>query len=69
MVGFTKWLSKLYQNQGSLIFSPPRFDWGEQIVLITGGKATAYPVSAESYPLKVPLELESYWPTHSPFGT
>lgn len=33
----TKWLSKLYRNQGSLFFGPGRFDWGEQIVVVTGG--------------------------------
>lgn len=31
------WLSTLYRNQGKLLFSPPRFDWGEQIVVVTGG--------------------------------
>jgi len=34
---FVKWCSRLYRNQGSLIFGPGRFDWGEQIVVITGG--------------------------------
>jgi len=32
-----KWVSLLYRNQGSLIFRPKSLDWGEQIVLITGG--------------------------------
>ncbi|KAJ3769956.1 retinal short-chain dehydrogenase reductase [Lentinula raphanica] len=31
------WLSTLYRNQGNLLYSPPRFDWGEQIVVVTGG--------------------------------
>ncbi|KAH7878060.1 uncharacterized protein C8R40DRAFT_1225046 [Lentinula edodes] len=31
------WLSTLYRNQGSLLFRAPRFDWGEQIVVVTGG--------------------------------
>jgi len=31
------WAGRLYENQGSFFFSPPRFDWGEQIVVITGG--------------------------------
>lgn len=31
------WLSLLYRNQGSLLFRPERFDWGEQIVVVTGG--------------------------------
>lgn len=36
---FLKWYSRLYRNQGSLLFGPPRFDWGEQIVVITGGSS------------------------------
>jgi hypothetical protein len=35
--GFVKWYSKLFRNQGSLLFAPPRFDWGEQIIVVTGG--------------------------------
>ncbi|KAJ3979641.1 retinal short-chain dehydrogenase reductase [Lentinula detonsa] len=31
------WLSTLYRNQGSLLYRPPRYDWGEQIVVVTGG--------------------------------
>ncbi|CCM00681.1 uncharacterized protein FIBRA_02720 [Fibroporia radiculosa] len=34
---FLKWCSTLYRNQGSLLFASPRLDWGEQIVVITGG--------------------------------
>ncbi|KAK7060386.1 hypothetical protein VNI00_001151 [Paramarasmius palmivorus] len=34
-----KWLSRLWRNQGSLFFAPKRFDWGEQIVVITGGSS------------------------------
>lgn len=37
--GFIKWCSRLYRNQGSLLFGPPRFDWGEQVVVITGGSS------------------------------
>ncbi|KAF9077005.1 retinal short-chain dehydrogenase reductase [Rhodocollybia butyracea] len=33
------WLSTLYRNQGNLLFSPSRFDWGEQIVVVTGGSS------------------------------
>jgi NAD(P)-dependent dehydrogenase (short-subunit alcohol dehydrogenase family) len=32
-----KWYSRLYRNQGNLLFGPGSVDWGEQIVLITGG--------------------------------
>lgn len=32
-----KWYSRLYRNQGNLFFGPGSVDWGEQIVLITGG--------------------------------
>ena len=35
--GFLRWYSRLYRNQGSLFFRPARFDWGEQIVVVTGG--------------------------------
>ncbi|KAF8351653.1 retinal short-chain dehydrogenase reductase [Amanita rubescens] len=34
-----KWLSKLYRNQGSIFSSPKPLDWGEQIILITGGSS------------------------------
>lgn len=34
---FVRWCSRLYRNQGSLIYGPGKFDWGEQIVVITGG--------------------------------
>ncbi|KAI9447962.1 retinal short-chain dehydrogenase/reductase [Lactarius indigo] len=34
---FFKWYSRLYRNQGSLLFGPGAVDWDEQIVLITGG--------------------------------
>ncbi|OBZ76728.1 Short-chain dehydrogenase/reductase family 16C member 6 [Grifola frondosa] len=36
---FLKWYSRLYRNQGSLLFGPPRLDWGEQIVVVTGGSS------------------------------
>ena len=35
--GFSRWYSKLYRNQGSLLFSPVPLDWGEQVILVTGG--------------------------------
>ncbi|KAI0068718.1 retinal short-chain dehydrogenase/reductase [Artomyces pyxidatus] len=34
---FLKWYSRLFRNQGSLLFGPGALDWGEQIVLVTGG--------------------------------
>ncbi|PAV21151.1 retinal short-chain dehydrogenase reductase [Pyrrhoderma noxium] len=34
-----KWISRLYRNGGNLFFAPPRLDWGEQIVVITGGSS------------------------------
>ncbi|KAI0775952.1 retinal short-chain dehydrogenase/reductase [Trametes elegans] len=36
---FLKWYSRLYRNQGNLIFGPRRLDWGEQLVVITGGSS------------------------------
>ena len=35
--GLLKWYSRLYRNQGNLLFGPASVEWGEQIVLITGG--------------------------------
>jgi short-subunit dehydrogenase len=34
-----KWLSELWRNQGSLFFGPGRFQWGDQIVVVTGGSS------------------------------
>ncbi|TFK43755.1 retinal short-chain dehydrogenase/reductase [Crucibulum laeve] len=36
---FIKWYSRLYRNQGSLLFGPGPFDWGEQIIVVTGGSS------------------------------
>ncbi|KAI0638346.1 retinal short-chain dehydrogenase/reductase [Trametes polyzona] len=36
---FLRWYSRLYRNQGSLIHGPPRLDWGEQLVVVTGGSS------------------------------
>lgn len=38
--GSIKWYSRLYRNQGKLLYGPAQFDWGEQIVVITGGAYT-----------------------------
>ena len=38
-LGFLRWYSRLYRNQGSLLFGPPRLDWGDQLVVITGGSS------------------------------
>jgi hypothetical protein len=35
--GFIAWYSRLYRNQGSLLFGPGPLDWGEQIIVVTGG--------------------------------
>lgn len=39
--GALKWYSRLYRNQGSLLFGPGPLDWGEQIVVVTGGTYSA----------------------------
>ena len=39
--GVLKWYSRLYRNQGSLLFGPGPLDWGEQIVVVTGGTYSA----------------------------
>jgi len=36
---FLKFASRLWRNSGSWLYSPERIDWGEQIVLITGGSS------------------------------
>lgn len=36
-VGFVKWCSLLYRNHESFFFGSPPLDWGEQVVVITGG--------------------------------
>ncbi|KAJ3561576.1 hypothetical protein NP233_g10109 [Leucocoprinus birnbaumii] len=36
---FTKWISLLYRNQQNLFFAPKALDWGEQVVVITGGSS------------------------------
>ena len=36
--GVLKFASRLWRNSGSWLYSPQRLDWGEQVVLITGGK-------------------------------
>ena len=37
VLGFLKWCSRLHRNQGNLLFGPPRLDWGDQLVVVTGG--------------------------------
>ncbi|KAG6821501.1 hypothetical protein H0H93_000009 [Arthromyces matolae] len=39
LFGFIKWCSRLYRNQRGLFFGPAKFDWGSQIVVITGGSS------------------------------
>ncbi|KAG6832146.1 hypothetical protein H0H92_004877 [Tricholoma furcatifolium] len=39
LFGFIKWCSRLYRNQRSFLFGPGKLDWGEQIVVITGGSS------------------------------
>jgi len=34
-----KWVSRLYSNQGSFWYAPQRFDWGDQIIVVTGGSS------------------------------
>ncbi|KAF9448248.1 retinal short-chain dehydrogenase/reductase [Macrolepiota fuliginosa MF-IS2] len=38
-IWFLKWISKLYRNQGNLLFGPKPLDWDEQIVVVTGGSS------------------------------
>ncbi|KAK7061855.1 hypothetical protein R3P38DRAFT_678613 [Favolaschia claudopus] len=34
-----RWISRLYSNQGSLMYAPRPLDWSDQIVVITGGSS------------------------------
>ncbi|KAF7355520.1 hypothetical protein MSAN_01469000 [Mycena sanguinolenta] len=34
-----KWLSRLYSNQGNLLYAPRPLEWSDQIVVITGGSS------------------------------
>lgn len=63
--GSVKWYSRLYRNQGSLLFGPGPFDWGEEIVLITGGTHTSQFLSC----LKTDLRFRRfrYWGTVSKY--
>ncbi|TFK83113.1 retinal short-chain dehydrogenase/reductase [Polyporus arcularius HHB13444] len=36
---FARWCSRLYRNQGNLLFGPGRLDWGDQLVVVTGGSS------------------------------
>lgn len=36
---FGRWYSLLYRNQGSLLYGPGNFNWGDQIVVVTGGSS------------------------------
>jgi len=47
--GFLKWYSRLYRNQGSLLFGPGPLDWGEQIVLVTGGTYSPHNAIESAY--------------------
>lgn len=66
---FIQWYSRLYRNQGSLLFRPPRFDWGEQIVIITGGSSGLGELLANTLAVRnvtvvvldvKPIETENY---------
>jgi hypothetical protein len=39
-----KYINRLYAARGSYFFLPPRLNWEEQIVLITGGKPSSWPL-------------------------
>lgn len=64
-----RWYSRLYRNQGSLLFGPAPLDWGEQIVLITGGSSGIGELLANTMAVRnvtvvvldvKPIETENY---------
>ncbi|KAF9481842.1 retinal short-chain dehydrogenase/reductase [Pholiota conissans] len=66
---FVKWYSKLYRNQGSLLFGPSAFDWSEEIVIITGGSSGIGELLANTLAVRnvavvvldiKPIETENY---------
>jgi hypothetical protein len=48
VLGTIKWISRLYSNQGNLFYAPRPFEWGEQIVVITGGRSRPQCVMADT---------------------
>ncbi|KAJ7129414.1 retinal short-chain dehydrogenase/reductase [Mycena epipterygia] len=64
-----KWVSRLYSNQGSLFYAPRPFDWGDQIVVITGGSSGVGELLANTLAVKSvtvvvldvePIQTENY---------
>jgi nitrate reductase gamma subunit len=56
-------LSRLYENQSKWLFRPERVDWGEQIVLVTGGKLQTLTPGVPLMFDKVHLALGLSWQT------
>jgi len=65
----TKWCSRLYSNQGSLFYAPRPFEWGDQIVVITGGSSGVGELLANTLAVKSvtvvvldvkPIQTENY---------
>jgi len=64
-----KWISKLYRNQGNLLFASPPIDWDEQIVVVTGassgvGELLAHTLAARNVTVVAldvnPIQTEHY---------
>ena len=59
-IGSLKWYSRLYRNQGKLLFGPPPLDWGEQGVVITGGATLSHDLAVFAHNNQGRRELENF---------
>jgi len=70
-----KFISRIYRNNGSIFFAPPPLDWGEQIVVVTGGSSGIGELLANTLAVRnvtvvvldvKPIQTENYNITYYP---